>query len=123
MNQSVTYILSAEWVGDAKVDEDGILDIGGIKVRVDHFDGWREGSVGVYVRRQSSDLSVMEIALAGHDGLAQEELDAQNEEADRYPLGPKEYWRSKMVGKYTYGYPDTHPMTNEEFEAEWPEEE
>jgi hypothetical protein len=54
-------------------------------------------------------------------GLAQEELDEENREAERYPLGPKAYWRSKMVGKYTYGL-DQHLMTDEEFEQEWAEE-
>jgi hypothetical protein len=47
-------------------------------------------------------------------------LDAKNEEAERYPLGPKEYWRGEMVGKYRYGS-DSHVMTNEEFEADWEE--
>ena len=34
--------------------------------------------------------------------------------------GPKEYWRGRMVGKYTYGS-DGHQMTDEDFEADWPE--
>ena len=47
-------------------------------------------------------MSIIEIEIAAHDGPEQEELDLLNFEAERYPLGPKEYWRSKMVGKYTY---------------------
>jgi hypothetical protein len=44
------------------------------------------------------------------DQYAQEELDAENAEAERYPLGPKEFWRARMVVNYLYG-PDRHPMT------------
>ncbi len=36
-------------------------------------------------------------------------------------VGPKEYWRSKMVGRYTYGQ-DGHPMTEKDFEEHWPED-
>jgi death-on-curing protein len=78
----------------------------------------------VYVRRLSGKtegLSVSEIIISVvGDGYAQEELDAENAEAARYPLGPKEYWRGRMVGKYTYGA-DGHLMTNEDFEADWAE--
>ena len=108
-------ILPAEFVGMAQADAEGMLDVGGVKVRL-----WPSATIGVYVRRMSSDLSVAEIMMARHDGLAQEELDEENMEADRYPLGPKEYWRTKMVGKYTYGL-DGHLMTEEEFEADWAE--
>jgi len=76
----------------------------------------------VYVRRLSGKtegLSISEIIISVvGDGYAQEELDAENAEAARYPLGPKEYWRGRMVGKYTYGA-DGHLMTNEDFEADW----
>lgn len=78
----------------------------------------------VYVRRLSGKtegLSISEIIISVvGDGYAQEELDAENAEAARYPLGPKEYWRGRMVGKYTHG-PDGHLMTNEDFEADWAE--
>jgi prophage maintenance system killer protein len=78
----------------------------------------------VYVRRLSGKtegLSISEIIISVvGDGYAQKEVDAENAEAARYPLGPKEYWRGRMVGKYTYG-PDGHLMTNEEFEADWAE--
>ncbi len=111
----MTYILPCEHVGEADAPN-GVLDIGGLEVDVSTF-GRR---VSVYVRRSSSDLSVIEIAMARHDGLAQEELDRQNDEADHHPQGPKEYWRLEMVGKYTYGA-DGHVMTDEDFEADWDE--
>lgn len=111
---TTTTILPAEFV-DSATTVDGVLDVGGVKIRVD----WAE-PVSVYVRRRSNDLSVIEIAMASHDGLAQEELDWQNEQAARYPLGPKEYWRSQMIGKYRYGS-DRHTMTDEEFEWYWAE--
>ncbi len=108
-----TYILAAEWVGIAEV-VDGILDVGGIKIDYPN-------RADVYVRRSSKDLSIMEIHIARHDGLAVEWLEHQNEEAEHDPQGPKEYWRREMVGKYTYG-PDEHLMTDEEFEATWTDE-
>lgn len=108
------YILPAEFVGNAKIDN-GVINVGGIEI---HIGRDRPETVGIYVRRYSNDLSVGEIALAFHDGLSQEALDAQNEEAARYVLGPKEYWRGEMVGKYTYGS-DSHLMTDKEFEADW----
>jgi hypothetical protein len=110
-------ILPAEFVGLAKI-ADEVLNVGGVEITL----GRHACDLPVYVRRKSSDLSVIEVLIAFHDGYAQEELDAQNEEAARYPLGPKEYWRGEMVGKYTYG-PDNHLMTNEEFEADWAEAE
>jgi hypothetical protein len=107
-------ILPAEFFGVADAP-DRRLTIGGIEVPV-----WCE-RVPVYVRRRSSDLSIAEIEIAAHDGPEQEELDLLNFEAERYPLGPKEHWRSKMVGKYTYG-PDHHPMTEGDFEEHWSED-
>lgn len=115
---TVNYIMPAEFVGSADI-VDGVLNVGGVPVRIgrEHC-----SDIGVYVRRYSRDLSVAEVHLAFHDGLAQEELDQENAEAERYPLGPKEYWRSKSVGKDRYG-PDQHLMTDEEFEADWPTDE
>jgi len=129
MTEEPAYILPAEYVGEARHDDDGWLTIG---LPDDKGEGvvrlqltkpglvgwWNTGSVGVYVRRVSDDLSIVEIAIARHDGLAQEELDAENDEAQRYPLGPKEYWRTKSVGHYTYGE-DGHLMTDDEFEQDW----
>lgn len=91
------------------------LAIGGIDLPV-----WSD-RVAVYVRRDSSDLAIVEVLLARHDGPAEDELDYLNFEAERYPLGPKEYWRSRMVGKYTYGS-DSHRMTEEDFEEFWAED-
>lgn len=108
----VTLILAAEFVGEAVVNDDGTTTI-----PVD-LSAWGK-PVCVYVRRSSKDLSIFEVALARHDGLAQEELDRQNEEAEHHPLGPKAYWRAEMVGKHTI---DGHPMTDAEFEAEWEEQ-
>lgn len=114
MTPDPVLILPAEFVGLARTVE-GQLDIGGVKVTAE----WSvDGTVAVYVRRESATLRVMEIHMAKHDGLAQEELDEENAEAERYPLGPKEYWRSKMVGKYRYGA-DAHLMTEDEFEEDW----
>jgi hypothetical protein len=123
-------IMPAEYIGEAGHGPDGKLRIGEGEhvVELDlartgldpagYCCWWNTHTVGVYVRRSSEDLSVMEIHMTRHDGLAQEELDAQNEEAAAYPLGAKEYWRSEMVGKYTYGA-DGHLMTDEEFEMDW----
>jgi hypothetical protein len=111
------WILPVEFAGVAEVI-DGVLTVGGVDIPI----GKPIRDLPVYVRRDSSDLSVMEVLMARHDGYAQEELDAQNDAAERYPLGPKEYWRKEMVGKYLYG-PDEHLMTDEEFEADWPEDE
>ncbi len=81
-------ILPAERLGTATV-VDGCIDVGGVKVPWPYYpDG-----EAVYVRRSSTDLSVMEIHLTQHDGLAQEELDHQNAEAQRYPGGPDAYWK------------------------------
>lgn len=113
MNDPI-LILPAEHFGTAKT-EDGLLDIGGVKIP------YRESiddTVQIYVRRSSSDLSIFEICIVRHDGLAQEVLEQENEEAEHHPLGPKEYWRSKMVGHFHYGV-DRHLMTNEDFEEDW----
>ena len=115
-------ILPAEFVGWASAAEDGTLRIGegdeAVNVRLWHGDHF----VAVYVRRDSKDLSIVEIAMARHDGLAVEECRAQNMEAARYPAGAKEYWRGIQVGKDRYG-PDQHLMTDKEFEQEWAEQE
>lgn len=109
----------AEWIGQLPY-ESNTIRIGDFVVRDVH--GYNPASI--YVRRVSGKVDGMSvgeiiISVVG-DASAQEELDAQNEEANRHPLGPKEYWRGQMVGKYTYGA-DGHVMTDEEFEAEWSE--
>jgi hypothetical protein len=119
-------ILPAEWVGKAAHDKEGILTIGTGDniVRLPLTKGtmprwWKDECVDVYVRRLSSDLSICEILIAQHDGYVVEELDNEKDEAERYPLGPKEYYRTKHVGKLQYA--DGHLMTNEEFEFDWEE--
>ena len=120
-----SQILPAEHVGKARHDKDGNLPIGTgdgtvtINLSRPGFPGWwNTGDVDVYVRRDSDDLSVIEIHMTRHDGPSQEQLDEQNRQAAIYPAGPKEYWRGEMVGKYTYGL-DQHAMTDAEFEDDW----
>lgn len=62
MNREPMYILSAEYVGEAEVI-DGMLDIGGVAIP------WRHPA-SIYVRRVSSDLSIAEIHIVDHDGMA-----------------------------------------------------
>ncbi len=112
-------IYPAEYVGDLAY-ADHAIDIGDLTVHDVH--GYNPA--GVYVRRisgKAEGISVAEIIISvAGDAHAQEELDAENAEAERYPLGVKEFWRSRLVGKATYGI-DGHPMTDEEFEADWAE--
>lgn len=82
-----------EFVGVGVV-KNGKLDIGGVEVP---FNGYR-GHVPIYVRRmiapgQRYDGQVFEIAIAKHDGLAQEELERENQAAEAHPLGRLAYWR------------------------------
>lgn len=112
---NTVQILPAEYVGSAQI-VDNAITVGGFKVPLGR--ATKAESVGVYVRRMSTDLSVIEVSLAFHDGLAQEELDQQNAEASRYPLGDKEYWRAAMVGKYQTGLAG-RLMTEEDFEEYW----
>ena len=125
----VGIILPPEFIGDAAHSDDGILRIGTpqsdgsgvVEIRLTKGDNprwWSTKTVQVYVRRWADDLSIAEIQMAQHDGLAEAELEYQNECAEIYPLGPKEYWRSELVGKATSGL-DNHFMTNEEFEEDW----
>ena len=127
MENNIRTVLPAEWVGKAAHDENGFLTIGTGEHTVKLFlnksnkpGWWKDGFVDVYVRRFAHDLSIYEIMIAQHDGYAQEELEQENMEAARYPLGPKEYWRTKMVGKYL-SEEDAHVMTNEDFEQMWAE--
>ena len=86
------YIMPAEFVGMGK-QKNGIMDVGGIKIP------WHtktDRDIPVFVRRNSMDLSVIEVVMATHDGYSQEELDSQNEEAERYPLGAEAYWEDKL---------------------------
>ena len=89
----MTFILPAEWIGDASVDDRGYLLIGTpedhVEIDLNRADGsttgwWDDGKVEVYVRRSSKDLTVMEVHLCRHDMLAQEALD----EANKDPYDP-----------------------------------
>jgi len=114
-------IYPAEYVGELPYEGNRIV-VGGIEIGDVH--GYNPAAI--YVRRISGKvegISVAEIIISMvGDAYAQEELDAENAEANRYPLGPKEYWRGKLVGRALYA-PDGHAMTNEEFEQEWEEAE
>ena len=101
------YIMPAEFVGMAE-EKDGVLNVGGLEVNTGGW--WNTGDIAVYVRRNSQNLQVIEVVMAKHDGLSQEELDSQNDEAARYPLGAKEYWRSKHLAEGN---------TEEEFNDFW----
>ncbi|MEV8516162.1 Fic family protein [Dactylosporangium sp. NPDC051484] len=111
----------AEWIGELPYEKHTV-QVGDLQIHDVH--GYNPA--GVYVRRisgKTDGVSVAEIIISVvGDGYAQEELDAENAEAERHPLGPKEFWRGRMVGKYTYGA-DGHLMTEEDFEAEWAEDE
>lgn len=111
----------AEYVGALHYDN-GTVHVGQLQVNDVH--GYNPAAV--FVRRVSGKaegISVAEIIISVvGDAYAQEELDAENAEAQRHPLGVKEYWRARLVGKATYGA-DEHPMTDVEFEAEWDESE
>lgn len=68
------YIMPAEFVGMGK-QENGIMLVGGIEIP------WHtktDRDIAVFVRRNSMDLSVIEVVMATHDGYCQEELDEQN---------------------------------------------
>ena len=112
-------IYPAEYVG-ALPYSDHTVTIGDLVIHDVH--GYNPA--GVYVRRisgKTEGLSVAEVIISAvGDGYAQEELDAENAEARRYPLGVKEFWRTRLVGKATCGK-DGHPMTDVEFESDWVE--
>ena len=120
-----------DFYGWATHGKDGILNIGtpgpngdglvGIPLTKDGKPGWfSTNEVAIYIIRNSDDGSIAEISIDIEDGLTYCDFDFQSELGKSSPLGPKEYWRSEQVGKYTYGV-DNHLMTNEEFEAEWNE--
>jgi hypothetical protein len=83
---NAAHILPAEFIGKASHSPAGVLRIGEgehvveLKLSKGSRPGWwNDSAVSVYVRRLSSDLSIMEIHIARHDGLAAEEMEAQNE--------------------------------------------
>lgn len=112
-------IYPAEYIG-ALPYENHTVHVGDLVIHDVH--GYNPA--GVYLRRisgKTQGISVAEIIISVvGDSYAQEELDAENAEAERYPLGAKEYWRARLVGKAAYG-PDDHLLTDQEFEADWSE--
>jgi hypothetical protein len=112
-------VYPAEHIGPLPY-QDHTLQIGDLVIHDVH--GYNPA--GVYVRRISGKtecITVAEVIISAvGDGYAQQELDAENAEAERYPLGAKEFWRTRLVGSATYGL-DKHVMTNDEFEADWAE--
>ncbi len=80
--------------------------IGGLDPRV---------RIAFSIGRKSSDWSITEIEIAAVDRPEQEELDVLNLEAELYPLGPEESWRSRMAGKHTCGA-GHHPQRGIDFE-------
>ena len=95
-------VYSAEHVGELTYS-DQTIEVGDLKIHDVH--GYNPASV--YVRRisgKTDGISVAEIIITViGDEYAQEELDAENAEAQRYPLGVKEFWRSWLVGKAMFG--------------------
>ena len=109
-------VYPAEYIGPLPY-QDHTVQIGDLVIHDVH--GFNPA--GVYIRRisgKTEGISVAEVIISAvGDGYAQEELDAENAEAERYPLGAKEFWRTRLVGSATYGL-DRHVMTNDEFEAD-----
>lgn len=87
----MVYILSAEHFGTVQT-EGGVLHIEGLEIP---YLEWHDGKVHVYVRRSSKDLSIMEVHMTRHAGLAEEQLEQQNAEANADPRGPEAYWRDR----------------------------
>jgi hypothetical protein len=70
----------AEYVGHARHDADGVLRIGEgpdpVEIQLTHRGvpgWWEDGTVDVYVRRMSDTGEIVEIVMARHDGLADED--------------------------------------------------
>jgi hypothetical protein len=102
-------IYPPSWLGQVDVSGD-TLQIGDLLV---HEVGSGYPDANVYVQRVSgmrkfrdgklTDVAGFPIAkiiieIVG-DGTAQQALDAENAEAELYPGGPKEYWRSKGMSE------------------------
>jgi len=102
-------IYPPSWIGQVDVSGDS-LQIGDLLVR-EVGSGYPQANV--YVKRVSglqrlrdgklTDVAGFPIAkiiieIIG-DGTSQEALDAENAEAELYPGGPKEYWRSKGMSE------------------------
>lgn len=71
---------------------DGHIHIGEARIP------WPQDMAHIYVRRliqpgDPSDGKVMEVHLAAHDGLAQEDLSQMERDAEQHPLGPVAFFR------------------------------
>ena len=108
-------IHAAEYLGELPY-EDHTIRIGDLEIPDVH--GYNPAMV--YLRRitgKGDGISVAEVMISVvGDHYAHEEIDVENFEAARYPLGEKEYWRGRMVGKYSIG---ARVMTDADFEREW----
>ena len=87
------------WLGQVDVSS-GVLQVGGLEI-FDVGSGYPQANV--YVERVSGKgdgvvVGTIIIEIIG-DGTAQRALDAENAEAELYPGGPKEYWRSKGMSE------------------------
>lgn len=95
MSEEPMIFWPPEYVGKVDV-RSGSLKIGDLEV-FDVGGGYPDG--GVYVERVSGKgdglvVGRIIIEIIG-DATAQAELDAQNDEAELHPLGPKAYWMAK----------------------------
>lgn len=95
MSNEAMIIWPPEYVGKVDVSQ-GRLTIGDLEV-FDVGSGYPDAAV--YVQRVSGKtegfvVGKIIIEIIG-DGVAQEELDAQNDEAELHPFGPKAYWMAK----------------------------
>lgn len=114
----IAMILPAEFFGVAQAI-DGILNIGGCEVPADWY---ADGQIGIYIRRSSRDLATIEIHLARHDGLADEENDEKHHQAMNHPGGPKAYWYAALVGHEHDDDCGHDPMTPAEYDELWENE-
>jgi len=115
---SVIQILPAELFGVAQAEND-MLNIGGCLVPLPWY---ADGRIGVYVRRSSGDLSIIEVHLARHDGLADEENEERHHQAMMHVGGPKAYWYEYLVGHEHDDDCGHDPMTPEEYNELWESE-
>lgn len=112
----IDYILPAEQMGLADtVTINGVqyIHVGGVMIP------WLQERAYVYVRRYSSDLTIAEIHLAHHSGIYGEVMGEEDRQAAMYPLGRKEYFRSKWVGSMYDD--DGNEMDDAAFEVFWAE--
>jgi len=102
-------IYAPSWIGQVDVSS-GLLKIGDLgvydtdggypmaNVFVERTSGGERIRNGVRSEIEGFPISRIIIEIIG-DYTAQQALDAENAEAELYPGGPKEYWRSKGVSE------------------------